>query len=98
MWLVMWLCHMCVRVCLLLQWLIQMPLVALASVCGGLLGCVFNKLKSRMRFWRRNHSGLGWRLAEAAAVGLVTAATLTGLPALAGTCLSVSGLSALSAF
>ena len=68
----------------------QSPLVILASACGGLLGCVFNLLKSRMRLWRQRHPAFHWRLLESAAVALLTVAAVTGLPAVAGTCLDVS--------
>lgn len=72
-----------------LQWLLQSPTLIFASVCGALLGSAFNMLKRRVRFWRRRHPGVLWRLGEAAAAVALTAGTLLGLPALAGTCLRV---------
>ena len=72
-----------------LQWLIQAPLLIIASACGGLLGCAFNMLKRRSRFWRQRHPGIAWRLLECAAVALATATALIVLPAVAGTCLKV---------
>ena len=72
-----------------LQWLIQGPLLIVASICGGLLGSAFNMLKRRNRFWRQQHPGIAWRLLEAAGVALITATALIVLPAVAGTCLQV---------
>lgn len=72
-----------------LQWLIQGPPLVFASVCGALLGSAFNMLKRRARFWRRRHPGVLWRLGEGTAAVALTAGTLLGLPALAGTCLQV---------
>jgi hypothetical protein len=72
-----------------LQWLIQGPLLIVASICGGLLGSAFNMLKRRNRFWRQQHPGIAWRLLEGAGVALITATALVMLPAVAGTCLQV---------
>lgn len=74
----------------LLQWLIQLPFLVIASAGGGLLGSLFNLAKRRARSWRQRHRGIAWRLAEAAAVALLTAAALTLLPAWLGTCLQAS--------
>ena len=72
-----------------LQWLVQGPLLIVASACGGLLGSAFNMMKRRSRFWRQRHPGIAWRLLEGAGVALVTATALIVLPAVAGTCLQV---------
>jgi hypothetical protein len=76
--------------CCCLQWLIQGPLLIVASICGGLLGSAFNMLKRRNRFWRQQHPGITWRLLEGTGVALATATALIVLPAVTGTCLQVS--------
>jgi chloride channel 7 len=72
-----------------LQWLLQLPFLILASAGGGLLGSGFNLLKRKAQLWRQRRPGLLWRLVEGAAVALVTAGTITLLPAAVGTCLQL---------
>lgn len=70
-----------------MQWLLQLPLLILASAGGGLLGSGFNLLKRKALLWRQRRPSLLWRLVEGATVALVTAGTITLLPAAVGTCL-----------
>lgn len=68
------------------QWAWQMPLIVLASACGGLLGAAFNLLRIRLK--KAGHRGAACStLAWAGVVAAATALAATLLPAALGRCL-----------